>query len=643
MNKTSNILSIILSVVFLGIVVYAILFSSSFNSGTQVSVQDNSREYQITSQTYNATYHKNGTISVEETISVNFDYFKHGITHTLPEISNVVLKNADGTSRINQNMRLEYSSVKCLSNHQIKTSRYDNFFEIRLGSENYWANANETYKFSYLITMDGRYSAYDVYYFNVLGFMTDTTISSFSANITFEEPISPNQQIFMGKLLSQNQISGTWNTENTTLSFSASNLKVGEGITVLVELPQNYAHSVVNNTQDIIMLVLILLAAVLVVVVYNKKSNKSFITPVVQFSAKPTFTSADVGYIIDKKVNTEDIASLIIYWANKGFINIIEEGKKTYISRTDKTFVGKLYEKQLFYAIFDKHSQGEKLDIKKLGNNITEAVTVAKQDIPIENSGIFSKSASFARGALIVLSSFLLTLTLMFVNYQNVNDVLMWCGLFVGVAACVSLFVLAKNQDKQYALSAKKSLLRKFAFFAVMAGVLTFCIISFNGYSDPFGTVFLAFGLVLLTAFIVHKFNVRTDEGCRELGDILGLKNFIEVAEKSRLEMLVKDNPQMFYDVLPYAYVLGVYDKWCKKFESIDIGAPIYYQGASVDVFDVIIFSHILRHATNNFLASVTTANLASVAENIGKSVGGFSGGGGFAGGGAGGGGTGSW
>ena len=643
MNKASNILSIILSVVFLGIVVYAILFSFSFTAlPSQPSVQDNSSQYKISSQTYNATYHKNGTISVEETINVNFYTLKHGIKHSLVEVNNVVLKNDDGTNRINQKMRFEYSDVVCLSGHDLKTSRYDNLFVMQFGSENDWAKTQETYKFSYTISMDGRYANYDVYYFNVLGFMTDTTVANFSANITFEEQISPNHQIFAGELLSQNQIVGTWNTNNTTLSFSTTNLRAGQGVTVLVELPKNYAISHIDNTQDVIMLVLILLAAILAVFVFHKTSNKTLITPVVQFTAKPTFTSADVGYIIDKKVNAEDIASLIIFWANKGFINIIEEGKTTSISRTNKNFEGKLYEKQLFFSIFSGQTN-QKINIKHLGSYITEAVAVAKKDIPLENANIFSKSASFARGALVAISSIVLTLVLMFVNYQNVNDLLMWSSLFVGVGTMITLIFVIKTADKRHSLSAKKSKLKTVLLCCVFLGVFAFCLISFNAFSDPFATTFLAFMLVVLTAFLVFKFNVRTNDGCRELGDIIGLKNFIEVAEKNRLEMLVKDNPQMFYDVLPYAYVLGIYDEWCKKFESIDVGVPAFYQGPSPDLFDVIVFSHILNLAVNNFLSSITTANLANMAETIGKNVGGFSGGGGFAGGGAGGGGTSSW
>ena len=98
-----------------------------------------------------------------------------------------------------------------------------------------------------------------------------------------------------------------------------------------------------------------------------------------QFSATKDYTPADVGYIIDKTVNTEDVASLIIYWAEKGYLTIIEDGKKTYLQKTSKELKGKLYEKSLFNAIFSGKTTEDKVDIKKIGLSISETVGTTKK------------------------------------------------------------------------------------------------------------------------------------------------------------------------------------------------------------------------------------------------------------------------
>ena len=52
---------------------------------------------------------------------------------------------------------------------------------------------------------------------------------------------------------------------------------------------------------------------------------------------------------------------------------------------------------------------------------------------------------------------------------------------------------------------------------------------------------------------------------------IKGFKNFLNTVEKYRLEELVEENPEYFYNILPYTYVLGISKKWINKFEKISI------------------------------------------------------------------------
>ena len=118
--------------------------------------------------------------------------------------------------------------------------------------------------------------------------------------------------------------------------------------------------------------------------------------------------------------------------------------------------------------------------------------------------------------------------------------------------------------------------------------------------------------------------------GRQILGHLLGLKRFIEVAEKKRLEKMVEENPEYFYQILPYAYVLGVSDKWIKQFENIAVPQPEWCDGT----FRFNNFNHLMR----NFNA----ATKPSVA-NGGIQRSSSSGGGGFSGGGFGGGGGRSW
>ena len=67
-----------------------------------------------------------------------------------------------------------------------------------------------------------------------------------------------------------------------------------------------------------------------------------------------------------------------------------------------------------------------------------------------------------------------------------------------------------------------------------------------------------------------------------------GLRNFILTADKAKLESLVAQNPNYFYDILPYAYAFGLSSKWIDNFENIPITAPCWYGSLkkfSIDTF----------------------------------------------------------
>ena len=137
----------------------------------------------------------------------------------------------------------------------------------------------------------------------------------------------------------------------------------------------------------------------------------------------------------------------------------------------------------------------------------------------------------------------------------------------------------------------------------------------------------------------------RTDRGIELMGKILGLKNFIKAAELDRINSLVEENPSYYYDILPYAFVMGLTDKWAKNFENIRIEAPDWYQGYEPGdtMFNVWMFSNMI----NSFGNSVSNSVMIPIGDASGGGDlggGGFGiGGGGFSGGGFGGGGGGSW
>ena len=63
----------------------------------------------------------------------------------------------------------------------------------------------------------------------------------------------------------------------------------------------------------------------------------------------------------------------------------------------------------------------------------------------------------------------------------------------------------------------------------------------------------------------------KTEYGELITAKIKGFRHFLITAEKPRLEALVAENPNYFYDILPYTYALNISKKWINKFENIPI------------------------------------------------------------------------
>ena len=124
----------------------------------------------------------------------------------------------------------------------------------------------------------------------------------------------------------------------------------------------------------------------------------------------------------------------------------------------------------------------------------------------------------------------------------------------------------------------------------------------------------------------------RTKYGNELFGKVKGFKRFLETAEKPQLEGLVEQNPEYFYNILPYTYALGVSQIWMKQFETIALKAPDWYDFEGD--FNMNEFSLFM----NTTMAAATTAMSSSPTSSDGGSSGG-----GSSGGGSGGGGGGSW
>jgi uncharacterized membrane protein YgcG len=255
---------------------------------------------------------------------------------------------------------------------------------------------------------------------------------------------------------------------------------------------------------------------------------------------------------------------------------------------------------------------------------------------------VFEKAngvVDYAIITMIVITQFLI-LALPLYSYYDIHFVVL--ALFLPVSVMQLFYPMYVNR---IGVELKNFDFSLFAFSLLFGGILFFQIILpalLNSFNYILG-VCVGSICVILMMFCLLKMKKRTDYGLDMLGRIKGFKRFLETVDKEKLESQVEIDPTYFYDILPYTYVLGVSSKWIKKFESIVIPAPVWYDGLST--FSVSSFGSFMSgtiHTTNNSIHSSHVFN-DSFGGPFGNGTGGSSSGGGSSGGGSGGGGGGSW
>jgi len=568
MKKYLSILVISLSLFFIGI----------FN------VNASDAGYTIEKYNVDVKVNENNVYEITEIIDVHFDMLSHGIYREIP-LKNSVHRLLDG-KEIQNDFKAKISDVSV--NYDYTSYKESGNLVLKVGDADYYADEYTTYEISYKYDVgDDNITEYDDIYLGIIGTGWDTSINNVTFNITMPKEFDETKLNFtIGKYGSTDNTSVEYIVNNNTISGRVTRLLYpNEGITIRVELPEGYfvnERENIDYTKTIIYGVMIFVgfAVIISYILWNKYGKIQHLVVPVEFYPPKGMTSAEVGHLIDGRVDDKDVVSLIIYWANLGYLEIKEENKKfTLIKLNELPETSESYEKTVFNKIFEK---GTEIKLSSLEEKFYTTLMSAKIMIGKKHK-VYDTS------------HYLLGFYLFFIALFPIFLTLILSGNFL-----------------QSTLNKNKMLL---------IGLII--LLGFN----------LIYSLVLL-----FKNKKRTQEGHTYLEKLLGLKNFIEKAEKDKLERLVNENPKYFYNVLPFAYVLGVSDVWCKQFESILVAQPEWYSGSSMDNFNTYLFYRNLNRALTK-----TTHAMSSVPVNTSSGGGSLSGGGGFSGGGFGGGGGGRW
>ena len=625
-----------------------------------------STDYYIKNYDVQITVGNDAVHHIVETIDVFFGGPHHGIVREIP------LDYRD----YNQKTVVKVLNLKC--NDQFETDQDNGYLVMKIGSasKSLTGDVRYTIEYDYDIGADF-FEGYDLFYMNIIGTEWECPMKKVTFSVTLpyvqDSTFKTEDDFFDYVYENTHFTSGSYGYSGSNLEAylsqldggdllingSAENLDDHEGVTIKIDLPEGWYKGArvpwdyrgkMAVANPVVCIILVALAVVLWML-FGKDE-----TPIIvaKFTAPDGFSPLQVGYVADGTVDDKDVISMLFYWADQGLLSIEEKKKDKYEFTKLKEMMDYAvesgrnvpkFEITLFNGFFKNCSVGDKVTFKDLEkNNFFETIQKTK----LATRSYFTKSRALqdrksqAISILVALFSFIPmlmgTLRVGLYEYQDGSV------LFYGIVGAMLFFANLISFDTLF----RKWYVRKSNVFAFVIRILIpvvflgmACGIEkvIDGSFSAVQNLISVAGCTAMAFFGIAT-QRRSKYGNKVLEDILGYREFIDKVEIDQLKMMIESDPDFYYHVLSYAIVLGLEDKWARKFDGMIVNPPTWYTGYST--FDVYYMTRLATRMNRTIpMASVPRS---SISGSPGSRIGGASfGGGGFSGGGFGGGGGHAW
>ena len=527
---------------------------------------------------------RDGTIVVREDIEYDFEYAeRHGIYRDIPY-------NYDfGYKRYS--IKLDVKSVTDFNGNPYKyeVSSSGGNIHIRIGDPDTTVTGVRGYRIEY--TVRGAIAFledHDELYWNVTGDEWRVSIMRASAEVSFDGLASDGveAECYTGVRGSTDKECNYKITAGKVNFLATSSLWAGQGLTIVVGLPKGSIEEPSPMTKAVWFLTdnwyfgLPLLTFFVITYIWSTRGRdpkgKGVIT--VMYEPPKGLTPAEAGTLIDERADILDITSTIIDLAVRGYLRIEETESTKFYFFTDRD-----------YRLIKTRDPGQG-DLKSHEEKIFSGIFKGREKVLV--SDLRDKFYTELPPIKKALYGELVGKKYFPADPEKVKGIYKWIGIIILILA----FVLFSN------------------FLLKISIALS--------------------GLIIL---ISSRYMPRkTREGALRNEELLGFREFIDRAEKDRIEALAKNDPTLFDRILPFALVFGLEDKWADAFRDMYREPPSWYSSPNYrNSFSPNMFVSDLGRSLG-----VMSSSLSSTPR---KSGGSGLGGGGSSGGGFGGGGGGSW
>ncbi|MBM4308710.1 MAG: DUF2207 domain-containing protein [Deltaproteobacteria bacterium] len=543
------------------------------------------------------TIQKDSSFIVHETIEVKFHRPRRGIYREVP------FKYRDEFGKTITTP----TTVLAVKDESGKSWKYQvrkagSLIHIRIGDPKRFVSGNQTYVITYEVENAILFlNDHDELYWNVTGNYWQADIVKSSADVslaTTQKSKNLWAAGFTGTYGSKASECEHETNDNKGRFIAKKSLVAGEGLTVafgwdkgLVSPPSSWKKLLwMVNFQENKVFLFPIVSFLLMLNLWYRKGRDPRVREAVTVAYEPPkienrfLTPAEVGTLLDERLDSRDITSTIVGLAVKGYIQIEEVKKEGLLFDRSDYYLKKIKESDGALGSFEAELMTRLFSFAPSRLSVSSLKNKFYKDLPSLKKTLY--------GELVKNKYFL-------VNPEKVRNLYFLTGFLIIV---IGGFVLA--------LFSLDSMWKGF-----IASGLTGLPIFFFGWHMP----------------------AKTRAGVLAYMAILGFQEFMNRAEKDRLERM--GDKDLFSKFLPYAIALDVADNWAEAFEGIYQEPPNWYVSpGGFRTFHPIGFTRSINTVTSSLGSAIFSAPRGS-----GGGGGGGFGGGGGSGGGFGGGGGGSW
>ena len=597
-------------------------------------------------------------ISVSVAAAVSRGYYKYRVSRINQELSDLkkVISQRYVAAENYKDVKLQTLVKEKIIPFELRNGKHAFSSDFKIGSGDVTVTGPQTFSLGYRMRMyDDMDTSGDLLYIDLLPTDWETAIKASTITVKLPKPVDEESiELYASGYGSDEIVDNVfwgYDEASSTVTVEGRRLEQGVGVTMMINLPEGYWVGQMNREwMKPVSMGLLIAAAVILALLWLLYGRDKKIIPTVEFYPPEGLTPAEVGLVIDGTADKKDLVSMIIYYGEKGYLSIEQYDKKKFrlAKLRDIDPEEKMFAKTLFNGLFEN---GDVVNLDDLGEEFGNAYLIAYESLSglynkKKNRQITVKSQVFTVLGIVLIGLASVLSAAFAAEYNQDGSVLSFVGVLVpAVFSVIFTIILMVMDDKKYTM-------RKTGRFigGSLVWIINVVVVALGGFflsgafdNTAVGVLFIV--CIPAAQFFTINMKQRTPQSVELMGKILGLKNFIEAAELDRINALADENPSYYYDVLPYAFVMGLTDKWAKNFENIRIVTPDWYSSYDMNdrMFDAWMFSRIM----NNFGTAVS--NNVQIPIGTGEDGGDFGGGGfgvgggGFSGGGFGGGGGGSW